>query len=478
MLEYTIKTLLKQASPYYTALTNMLQSPEIYRKILEMVLVVTSITLLVFTLFTISLGLEFTAVQRAIHEAGSYDQEPIALTELNDVEVQEETPAESETTPNATPQETVVPTISIIEPEPPTSIPVSLPVEEPVVVPRRSAATTGALGMSVADTLPDKTPEELARRFDDMASIGITWLRLDFNWRWIQADKDKPIDWSRLDKVVSAARTHDIEVMPILLFTPTWAREAGCVERQQCPPENYEDYANFAEEAVRHFSPMGVRTWEIWNEPNFGSQWIPEANAAEYTEMLRRAYETIKETDPNAKVVMGGLGHTSTRNGNISMLEYLEQLYRAGAKEYFDVVAIHPYSFPVLASYEADWNGWQQLADTNISVRSIMEKYGDSDKEVWITEYGAPTGGPGRAAANNMTYKNYTTTHVTEEFQVLMFKDAMRELSQVTWDGPLFWYTYLDRDTDRSTIENFFGILRADGSKKPVYYAISDWFNE
>jgi hypothetical protein len=33
----------------------------------------------------------------------------------------------------------------------------------------------------------------------------------------------------------------------------------------------------------------------------------------------------------------------------------------------------------------------------------------------------------------------------------------------------MFWYSYIDQGTSTSDRENFFGILRADWSKKPAY---------
>jgi hypothetical protein len=33
----------------------------------------------------------------------------------------------------------------------------------------------------------------------------------------------------------------------------------------------------------------------------------------------------------------------------------------------------------------------------------------------------------------------------------------------------LFWYSYKDDGTASHTTENFYGLLRADGTKKPAY---------
>ena len=45
---------------------------------------------------------------------------------------------------------------------------------------------------------------------------------------------------------------------------------------------------------------------------------------------------------------------------------------------------------------------------------------------------------------------------------------AIRALS---WVGPMFWYSYIDRGTNASDSEDWFGLLRADGSRRPAYDA-------
>src|SRR5437588_116960 len=66
------------------------------------------------------------------------------------------------------------------------------------------------------------------------------------------------------------------------------------------------DYAIFAAAAVRHYAPMGVHTWEIWNEPNIPEFWSPAANVVQYAAMLKQADVAIKAADPTATVLTGG----------------------------------------------------------------------------------------------------------------------------------------------------------------------------
>ena len=103
-----------------------------------------------------------------------------------------------------------------------------------------------------------------------------------------------------------------------------------------------------------------------------------------------------------------------------------------------------------------------------------MDDYGDSNKKIWLTEYGAPTWGPGKTMDDDNFHFWDVPTHVTEVYQAEMLKDAYEYLKDVSWDGPLFWYSYRDIGTDVNDIENFFGIRRYGGYKKPAYTVLKD----
>lgn len=323
-----------------------------------------------------------------------------------------------------------------------------------------------AIGLSVAETLTGLGPDELEAQLDDFVTLNIEWIRLDFDWAVIQRRGAESYEWERLDRVIAAATEKGFKLLPILVYTPRWAQPADC-QSVRCPPADPASFGRFAEEAARRYAPLGIHVWEIWNEPNTSLSWRPAADPAAYTALLKEAHERIKEVDPDAFIVSGGLAVIDTSGGSIAPRDYLAQLYEAGAAPYFDAVAYHPYSFPALPSHRASWNGWQQMAYTSPSLRSIMENNGDAGKKIWMTEYGAPTGGPGPAAEAYIPLTR--TSHVTEAYQKEMLVDALRSIKKYPWAGPFFWYSYEDLSASTDTPENFYGIRRADGSTKPAY---------
>jgi hypothetical protein len=49
-----------------------------------------------------------------------------------------------------------------------------------------------------------------------------------------------------------------------------------------------------------------------------------------------------------------------------------------------------------------------------------------------------------------------------------MLTRAYKLFNSYRWAGPLFWYAARDQGTDRSTREDFYGLLRKDFSPKPA----------
>src|SRR4029079_10502010 len=126
------------------------------------------------------------------------------------------------------------------------------------------------------------------------------------------------------------------------------------------------------------------------------------------------------------------------------------------------------YSYPALPSYVADWNRWQKI----VPVHDFMSSQGDGNKRIWLTEYGAPTGGGGVAHTAGPGAYDYAKDYMTEQAQVDILKDAIALYKQFgDWAGPFFWYSLQDHTESQDSPEDFFGLLRRDGSHKPAYDA-------
>jgi hypothetical protein len=109
------------------------------------------------------------------------------------------------------------------------------------------------------------------------------------------------------------------------------------------------------------------------------------------------------------------------------------------------------------------------MANTSPSLRSVMSGCGAGSKPIWITEYGAPTNGPGAVADVNNYNLSAHPDHVTEALQAQMVDQAYQDTKSTPWIGALFIYSSIDAGTSTTTAQNFFGLRRYDDSAKPAW---------
>ena len=329
-----------------------------------------------------------------------------------------------------------------------------------------------AFGISYGDTLMWATDAEDVVKLDEAAALGVGWIRLDLNWNNIQPDSASSYDWGHFDWIVHAARVRGLSLLPTISYTPPWARPAGA-DGDQWAPVNPSQFAAFAAAAVRRYAPEGIHTWEIWNEPNNLEFWAPRPDPTAYVQLLRLTAAAMRQADPHVFIVSGGLAPVTTSKGNISPLEFFASMCALGANRLIDAVGFHPYAYPTVAPQNsASWNSWRQIATTSPSIRTILAKFGTPNLPIWATEYGAPTDGPGIAANSAGIPPGTNPNHVDEAFQAELATDSVKAALETPGMSALFWYTDRDRGTDPSVCQNFFGLERADGTRKPAFYAL------
>ncbi|HTB48984.1 MAG TPA: cellulase family glycosylhydrolase [Verrucomicrobiae bacterium] len=309
---------------------------------------------------------------------------------------------------------------------------------------------TGA-GISV-NGIGGDSAKQLNQKFADISKLGFTWVRLDIAWFNVQPHSSRSSMWGSYDVDVRIANQNHLKVLGILDYAPAWAAQNGCTNHGGCAPKSPAQFAHFAADAAGHYK-QSIQDWEIWNEENISQFWSPAPSAKQYASVLKQSYKSIKAANPAAKVILGGMAAgDNPANKEVDAVTFLQQLYQDGAKGSFDAVAYHPYTYP-RTSFDVN-TPWNKL----VSLRGVMQAHGDGDKQIWITEYGAPTNGPAGSG------------FVSEAAQAQIARDAYESARSKPWIGPFFWYTYQDPSTSPSTKENFFGIRRADGTPKPAYY--------
>ncbi len=217
----------------------------------------------------------------------------------------------------------------------------------------------------------------------------------------------------------------------------------------KAPPASIRDFTRFVRKAAKRYTPLGVSTWEIWNEPNAGF-WEPQPDPTRYTQLLIASHRAIKRVDPWATVITGGLAPAVDRSdgSQISPVTFLEEIYWNGGGESFDAVAIHPYCFPAMPLEPFAWNTFFNLP----TIHELLKRHGDEERDVWLTEFGVPTGRSKRA--------------LSEGVQATMAVEGIRAAQEWSWVGPIFWFSYRDTADEPHAEEHNYGLVRFDYTTK------------
>jgi hypothetical protein len=257
---------------------------------------------------------------------------------------------------------------------------------------------------------------------------------------------------------VNEALIRGLDVLLTVHRTPDWANGG---QGTGVPPDDPADFAAFAGWLAGHFRGR-VSAYEVWNEPDpRQSYWT--GTVAQYVELLRRAYVEFKRADPAAEIVLGG---PSSNDAG-----WIAEVYAAGAKPYFDVLATHPYQAVADKPPEHE----QRRRDARRhwltdfpSVRDVMARHGDSDKEVWFTEFGWSSHPNGEDLQD---WQLGVSERQQAEFLVRALRHIDANYGSVT---RAYWYNERNR-TDSDIHTNNYGLLRADLSPKPVYEAVGEF---
>ncbi len=357
---------------------------------------------------------------------------------------------------------------------------------EPVgkAVPKAAALSTapepgaGQLNFGIADgdTLLFDDDQNLASALDDAVTLGAHWIRLDLSWEDIQPDEPDSYQWQRFDRVVKAARARGLNLLPTIAYTPKWARQADCHAGQSCPPADPAAFAAFARKAAERYTPMGITTWEIWNEPNISDFWAPAPDPAAYDTLLRLTTAAIRSVDPKAYLLLGGLAAVGTnpKIGFMSQTDFLAAVCELGGNKLVDAISYHPYTYPYLPTDDTSFGTAFQRISTYSSdnLVAVLDRYGTPDEPIWITETGAPTNGPGAVADGTTIPLN--ASHVTDALQARIATASVTAAGNNPHVAALFWFTDKDSGTaDQSQYRSkFYGLRDYDGTPKPAFAAL------
>jgi hypothetical protein len=299
---------------------------------------------------------------------------------------------------------------------------------------------------------------ERAAVLDRLKRMGARWVRIDMSWATLQPTSRTSYDmaWGVpfMDRIIKMANDRGLRVLGMLWLTPRWAQPT---HGERSSPANPADYGRALAWAAKRWQGK-VQAWEVWNEPNSSDFWVTES-PVQYTRLLCAGFNAVQRSGSTAGIIFGGTVHND--------VEWISRAYNAGAKGCFDRMATHPYVGPANASPSS--GGENDPWDFNrlAAVRQLMLSHGDR-RPIWLTEFGWSS------HANTGTEKPWNMG-VTEAQQASYTVSALKLLRE-RHPYVTAAFIYNEREKETSDVhQNGYGIMRKDGSAKPVYSAVKQY---
>lgn len=311
------------------------------------------------------------------------------------------------------------------------------------------------VGLADSNLLRLKTHAEIDRELDMMQSIGVKNIRIGLYWAEIEPLKDV-YRWSNADYIVNQAYKRGLGVLATLNETPAWA---GTPLGSGTP--DTADFATWATTIAQRYKGK-ISAIEVWNEPN-ARFFLNPVSPENYTALLKAGYTAIKAVDPSITVVGGVLGSGRTI-GELTMnpVDFLQGMYSAGAKGYFDALSFHPYKF------DMKYSNQQNQADSPLlqfeDLRAMMNENGDNAVKIWASEYGLPT--------------STSLLGVSQQHQADFIKDFLYAWGKQAGTGPIFLYTTRDIKTGDALDGDNYGLWETDWTPKPAVKVVQDFIFE
>ena len=279
---------------------------------------------------------------------------------------------------------------------------------------------------------------------DRMGQGQIGTLRILMNWASVdQTAAADDNDWSQIDLAVAAAARNGIQVVPFVFGTPPWV--AQTLDNRSCSVERcvllaptqaaaLAEWKRFLGEAVARYGPNGtffadhpelpptpIVTWQLWNEMNSKSFYLPKPNVNAYAALVTTGAEAIRGVDPAAKILLGGMyGYPGgVKKPKLFAWNFLRKLYAIpGFANQFEGVAVHPYAARL-----------SKVKEQTKLMRKEITKAGDN-AELWVTEVGWSS-----ATGKNPLQrgKKGQASRLKEAMRYFLAKRTAFNIAGVTW---------------------------------------------
>jgi len=328
---------------------------------------------------------------------------------------------------------------------------VSIPVFCIFILPLLSYASSFQMKddspFGVCVDLDECKDENIARLISE---AGIKWIRQPIRWDYIEPKKGE-FHWEGLDKAIENEYKYGLNAYGTLHWKSWSDPTAG-------DDQALKNWINFVSLAVARYKDK-IKYWEVWNEEDYEGFWKPPS-AANYVKLLKATYIAAKKIDPDCKIILGGI---MGWGGESPYFPFIDEVYKNGGKDYFDIAAFHPYTMP----YSPERNNLMRIKINDVLGR--MKNNGDADKPIWITELGWPSNKLIDPASERGVTPDQQADYLVKAFEICLSYPQIKKV---------FWYCFRDVGTSPFDSEHHYGLIKNDLTPKPSYNAYKDFISK
>ena len=285
-----------------------------------------------------------------------------------------------------------------------------------------------------SDAMHNRNAAGYEKWIPQMEALGITVMRTPASG-WGVEHVQGQFDWSTIDPQMDYLTAHHFIFGGILIGNPMWNRPDPTKKGGGgLPTNNIPGWSNYVTQLVKHVDGK-IKYWEVWNEPpnGVGKDKTPD----DYAQIVSSAYDAAHGVDPNCLV---GLAAKSVD------VVYLDNVIKAGAKDHFDYIVLHPYEVLGTAMRVPGAESvFMHIAPTVHKMLAAQDP-AKANAPIWLTELGYDA----KKGANFPAYalvKAYT----------MGIAQGINCIS---------WFEGMDGDSGAM------GLMQANGAPRPAYTAM------
>jgi Glycosyl hydrolases family 39 len=176
-----------------------------------------------------------------------------------------------------------------------------------------------------------------------------------------------------LDRYLTVAKEHHVEVLLVLGLTPGWASARPGEKSPYEPgnaaePRDLDDWRRYVADVVGRYKGR-IAAYEIWNEPDLKQTWT--GSVEQMVALTREASREIRRIDPGARIVSPAAAGVDVK--------WLAEFLAKGGGKYVDIIGYHFYVTPKPP---------EAMVPLIRQVQHVMAEHGVGAKPLWNTETG------------------------------------------------------------------------------------------